>query len=279
MTSSQLALVVESKLGSTYGQDQLRRYLEWLDAEFVGRPCRGVMTLTAQEAPWPARDVAFADTKGIVSAARRWADLHELLEPLTDAAVEDGLAPQLVREFLEMLTDEGLVPVQPLREAELGTVWADSWHIVRRYRDFFAACKDRIGESLGAALIPTSKSERGDWFWQDYLYDDGVRLVVGLFNTDEQEKITPSLRARTPILFLAAKVDHVKAWPRVMRVLEENPPDGWTTGNRWWGERPSIWRPLPPLLSAPSLDEQREALASAATVARAWIDTALVEAK
>jgi hypothetical protein len=32
MTSSRVALVVESKPGSNYGDDQIRRYLEWLNA-------------------------------------------------------------------------------------------------------------------------------------------------------------------------------------------------------------------------------------------------------
>jgi hypothetical protein len=63
-----------------------------------------------------------------------------------------------------------------------------------------------------------------------------------------------------------------------VKALEENPPDGWARGNRWWGERPSIWRPLPQLLAdASTVDEQREALASAVTVARPWIDLALAE--
>jgi hypothetical protein len=278
MTSQQVALIVESKLGSVYGHDQIRRYLEWLDGEFADRPFRGVMTLTAHEAPWSEDDRAFAKERGIVSASRRWADLHELLEPLTDADAEDGLSAQLVREFLEMLTNEGLVPVQPLEGAELETAWADSWRTVRRYRDFFGACKDRIGEMLAADRVPTSRSDRGDWFWQDYVFPDNVRVVVGLFNTDENEKIPLSQRTRAPILFLAAKVEHVDDWPRVVKALEENPPDGWARGNRWWGERPSIWRPLPQLLAdASTVDEQREALASAVTVARPWIDLALAE--
>lgn len=278
MTSPSSALIVESKLGSVYGADQIRRYLKWIEEEFPDRPLRGVMTLTAHEAPWSEDDLRFAKEREIVSAARRWADLHELLEPLTDAAAEDGLAAQLVREFLEMLADESLVPVQPLGDTELGTAWADSWRTVRRYRDFFDACKERISEALGAERVPTSRSDRGDWFWQDYVFPDNVRVVVGLFNTDENEKIPASQRTRAPILFLAPKIEHADDWPRVRKVLEDRRPDGWGLGNRWWGERPSIWRPLPELLlSAPSFEEQREALAAAVVVARPWIDSALGE--
>lgn len=277
LTSSHVALVVESKLGSTYGEGQIRRYLEWLVAEFGSRPGRGLMTLTAQEAPWPEDDIAFAASHGIVSSARRWADLRELLQPLTDEPAGDGLAPRLVREFLAMLSEEGLIPVQPLSAADLGTAWADSWRIVRRYRDFFHACKAPIGEVLGAVPVSSSWSDRGDWFWQDYTFEDGVRVVVGLFYTDEFEKIPASLRTRSPILFIAAKADHLDDWPRLMAALEANPPEGWMIGNRWWNERPSIWRPLAPLLSSGSFDEQRDRLASATVTGRQWIDAGLAD--
>lgn len=80
-----------------------------------------------------------------------------------------------------MLSDEGLVPLRPLDADELTTEWADSWRTVRRYRDFFHACKARIGDVLGAAPVSSSWSDRGDWFWQDYTLEDGVRVVVGLF--------------------------------------------------------------------------------------------------
>lgn len=63
LTSSDIALVIESKLGSTYGDDQIGRYLAWLQAEFRDRPLRGLMTLTAREASWPARDVSFAASR------------------------------------------------------------------------------------------------------------------------------------------------------------------------------------------------------------------------
>jgi hypothetical protein len=277
VTSAELALIVESKLGSTYGDDQIARYLAWLDSTFAERPLRGLLTITAQEANWPAEDIAFAASRGITGSACLWGDLYELLEPLTDETAEDGLAPQLVREFRDMLSDEGLVPLQPLDPAELGTAWADSWRTVRRFRDFFHPCKARIGEVLGAEQVSSSWSDRGDWFWQDYGFDDGTRIVVGLFYTDEFERIPTSMRTGSPILFLAVKADHVDDWPSLATAMEAHPPEEWTTGNRWWNERPSIWRPLLPLISATSFEEQREQLAAAVKVARPWFDAALVD--
>jgi hypothetical protein len=51
---------------------------------------------------------------------------------------------------------------------------------------------------------------------------------------------------------------------------------GWAPAERGWGgERPNVSRPLIPLLSAPTFEEQREAIASAVAIGRSWIDTAL----
>lgn len=72
LTSSEVALIIESKLGSTYSDDQIGRYLAWLQAEFRDRPLRGLLTLTAQEASWPTGDVSFAASHEIVGSARRW---------------------------------------------------------------------------------------------------------------------------------------------------------------------------------------------------------------
>ena len=65
-----------------------------------------------------------------------------------------------------MLSKENLVPMQPLTGNELETAWSDSWRVISRYRDFFHACKEAIREALDAS--PASKSDRGDWFWQDH---------------------------------------------------------------------------------------------------------------
>ena len=90
--------------------------------------------------------------------------------------------------------------------------------------------------------------------------------MVGLYYSDEHETIPPSERSRTPIMFLAARVEHPED---CMKTLEENPPEEWTAGGRWsGGERASIWRPLLPILSALTLEEQREAIASAAAIRR-----------
>jgi hypothetical protein len=275
LTSPSLVLVVESKLGSDYGDAQVRRYLEWLSASTGDRADVGLMTLTAREAPWPVDDVAYAEAQRITGSARRWEELHDLLESSLDDGASGELASRLVQEFLDMLAEEGLIPVRPLSAAELGTAWADSWSVVRRYRDFFHACKEHIGEALGAVPIRNSWSDRGDWVWQDYRFDDGVRIVVGLFCTDEFEKIAASATTRTPLVWMAVQADQIDDWLRVAAALETSPPPGWNAGKRWYGERPNVWRPLGPLLTGGTFDEQREQLAVAVAGARAWIDSVL----
>src|SRR5262249_35916896 len=150
------------------------------------RPHRGLVTLTARAAEWPLADKTFAAERGIVAQARLWEELHEALALVPTAESDLGdrdmngselgeldlgngdLHGQLVGELLEMLTDEGLVQMQPLAADELQTAWSDSWRVIERYQAFFQSCKDAIGEELGAELISGAKSDRGYWFWQDY---------------------------------------------------------------------------------------------------------------
>lgn len=269
--SHQVALIIESKLGSSYGPGQIRKYLEWLADEFEERPARGVLTLTARESPWHSDDLAYAGKRGLVASARRWEELHSVLEPAASADDDNDLSARLVREFLEMLASEGLIPIKPLSQEDLGPRWADAWTAVRRYGDFFDACKGRIADALGAQALSNSWSPRGDWFWQDYAFDGGSRLVVGLLCTDEHEQIPTHAHTRTPIVWLAASAEHLSEWADVAKYLEAHPPDGWTTGRRWYGKRPNVWRPLPSLLAGQTFEDQREALVSAVSVAAAWI--------
>ena len=271
LRSESSVLIIETKVDSVYGDDQIRRYLEWLRDEVDDVPLRGLMTLTARAAPWSPADHELAAAHDIAVAERLWEELHAALAPVV---AEDGnLSSKLVREFLEMLAAEGLVPTQPLTTTELGTLWADSWLVIRRYRDFFHACKDQIAEALDAT--PASTSDRGDWFWQDYNLGGDVRLVVGLFYTDEHEKAPGFVPARGPLLWMAAKVEHADDWPQLMKQLESSPPPGWYVGKRWYGERPNIWRPLALLLVAPTFDGQRDAIAAAVADGRVWLQQAI----
>ncbi len=255
VSSSTVALVIESKLDSSYGDDQLTRYLAWLHREFAARPFRGLMTLTARAAPWPQRDLDFASGNGIHAQARLWEELHAVLA--SAALSEENLATRLVREFLDMLTAEQLVPTQPLTADDLGTAWADSSRVVQRYGDFFHACVAEIAQALDAKPLSNSRSDRGDWFWQDFAFPGGARLVVGLYFSDEGQKGSGFVQSRTPLVWMAAKLDGPDQEEIYAGQLEAHPPAGWRVGRRWYGERPNVWRPLGGLLTASTFDEQR----------------------
>jgi hypothetical protein len=271
LSSESVALVIESKLGSGYGDGQLGKYLTWLDREFADRQYRGLLTLTADEDPWPELDVEFADARGIRAQARLWEELHEALAP---AIGDEDLPAQLVGQFLEMLTSEKLVPMQPLAGNELQTAWSESWRVISRYRDFFRACKDAIAEALDGS--PASKSDRGDEFWQDYaLRRADAHLVVGLYFSDEHEKAPGYVCSGAPIVWMAAKV-FGEGQQEAHKKLNADPPSGWYPEPTWWRERPYVWCPLPPILDeASTFDEQREALAAAVAVGRGWVESAI----
>jgi hypothetical protein len=84
------------------------------------------------------------------------------------------------------------------------------------------------------------------------------------------------VRTRSPLAWVAVKGEHLAEWPRIAARLEANPPEGWTTGTRWYGERPNVWMPLSPLLVGRTFDDQRESLAGAVAVTRLWLDQALL---
>jgi hypothetical protein len=266
-------LIVESKLGTDYGKDQIRRYLRWLARRERSTTRAALMTLTARSAAWLEDDLQLAADAGITAAERRWEDLSRLLERLAASDESDSLDARMVREFLEMLADEGLVPIRPLAATELGTGWADAWRIVRRYREFFHACKDAVAEALGAVALSNSWSDRGDWFWQDHRLPDGSRVVVGFLNTDEYEKIVQ--HSRTPILWTGVLAEGREDWAQLREALWAARPAGWSKGNVWY-RRPTMWRPLGEAIRGESFEEQRDSLADSAREIRAWYDDGLV---
>jgi hypothetical protein len=273
LTGPDFALIVESKLDSGYGEGQIRKYLEWLRSDAVSQPRRALMTLTAAGAPWSASDERYADANGIIRSARRWEELHAAFAALASAARTSEVSDQLVSEFLEMLSEEGLVPIEPLAPSEMREAWANAWAVVRRFRDFFHACKPEIAARTGMSQVSSSSSDRGDWFWQDYRDADGTRLVVGLYFTDENERLPPGAHVRAPIVWFGVLADHLPEWKAVSAWLGAHAPAGWHAGNSWWG-RPTAWRYLSDVVGEGSFDEQRDRLAAAMTAAQEWLAAA-----
>jgi hypothetical protein len=173
LRTESLVLVVESKLGSFYGEGQLGAYIDWLASEHKEAAHRALMTLTAFEAPWPADDLAHAAQLAVVASPRRWHELHTALSPLTSAL--DELQARLVQEFLDMLGAEGLIPVAPLEGQELGDAWSRSWAVIERYHNYFRACTETIGEALQASPQWRAASAQATYVWLDFATAEGER--------------------------------------------------------------------------------------------------------
>lgn len=272
LVGPRLRVIVESKLGSGWGHDQLGRYLRWLGERRDDAELAGLLTLTRRAADWPKADVDFANARGIAARPARWEDLHQLLEERMEQVQPADLSNRIVRDFLDMLAAEDLVPVRALTPDDLGPAWADAWSLVRHYRDFFRACKTHVGAALCARPSNNAWTDsRADLFYQDYEANEG-RIVFGFFYTDENEKLRPHLKM--PILWIGAKSERSDSHEVAHRLADVTPP-GWTAGTAWNG-RPTIWRYLSDVLrGGTSSEEQLAAVATAAGEARAWFDEAL----
>lgn len=269
LRTESLALVIESKLGSVYGEGQLNAYIHWLASEHKDVAHRALMTLTRDDAPWPASDVALAGQLDVVASPRRWRELHTALSVLTSAL--DELPARLVQEFLDMLGAEGLIPVAPLQGQELGDAWSRSWAVIERYHNYFRACTETIGEALQASPQWRAASTQATYIWLDFATAGGEKIVFALEDSDRATGIAPKLRRQAPIIWFAVEAPEWPDWEGALAKLEAAPPEGWRSRGRWWGTRPWIWRYLDDVVGAGSLTEQQSALAAAAVQVREWL--------
>jgi hypothetical protein len=146
------------------------------------------------------------------------------------------------------------------------TSWSEAAATVKRFHEFFSECKEAIGSALAAK--PISNSARHAYAYQDYLWDDGDRIVVGIDAGEWGPR-------HAVTLWMAVEAKHRDDWNQVRERLDATPPEGWTTGKPWWwGERPIVWRYLDEVIGAGTFDEQREQLAKACSVGAYWLRAA-----
>jgi hypothetical protein len=267
LVGDDVALVIESKLESVYGDDQIARYLRWLGSSYPDRR-RGLVTLTAYPAPWSASDRALADELEITPAERRWEEIHDAFGSID---VDGPLAAQLVSEFLDMLEEEDLIPMRPLDHSEFAR-WPDAYGTIERFHGFFFGCRDALGDALSAN--PASKSTSHGYVWQDFTSRlDATRILVGPAET-EGTRVSKAVARNEPIVFLAVSAEHWPDWPVAMNRLEAAPPPHWRKCGRLWGQRPQVWRHLGDVIRDGTFEDQRSRLASACSDAVAWLQAA-----
>ena len=250
-------------------------YLAWLADAHEHRERRGLMTLTAHEAPWSDQDLSRAERVGVKACPHRWEELHGVLQPLADEA-DHSLSGQLVREFLDMLSEEDLIPMKPFLSDEL-TAWHDASQVVERFHKFFRACKEEIGRQFGAKASSNAWSEKPGYAWQDYVFDDGTKIVVGLQDSDSDLVARHALR-HAPVAWMAVEAKEWGDWTEAKDRLEAAPPIGWSVKpSRWWGERPCVWRYVDEIVGEGAFDEQRGRIAAAFSAGVDWLRSAHVD--
>lgn len=266
-------VVVESKLGSGYGEGQLRKYMDWLATNHGDCVQRALMTVTKRPEPWPASDQAHAAEIDIVAAPRQWADLHAVLQVIADES-EEGVATRLLRDFVEMLADEGLVAVEPLAEHELTDAWRRSVLVIEHFRAYFRGCQDALAEALHAQPATKRQPPSPQHVYCDFVTPSSEWIGVGIDCYDGE--LTPRAKPvqNKPIIWLAVEAEAWGNWSAVRPWLDAHPPEHWTVNRQGkWG-RAMAWRYLSDVAGLGSLDSQRTGLVAAASDARAWLEAA-----
>jgi len=269
-----ITFVVESKLQSTYGDGQLRKYIDWLSADHADRAHRVLMTLTEHNAPWPDEDIRHAASLDVIAAPKRWHDLYEALETVAGSPDIDELAARVVQEFLDMLNEEGLIPVKPLEDNELVDLWSRSQAVIGRYHEYFRACRDAIAEALGATPHANRSSAQATYIYQDFETVDGELIGVGFNYSDHDISITPKVYRDAPIVWLTIEAYDWPTWESAIVRLEAKPPDAWRVNPDRWYERPQVWQYLKDVLGTGTFEEQRARLAAACGQGRGWLRSA-----
>jgi hypothetical protein len=273
-TAQSLVLVVESKLKSAYGDEQLAKYVDWLASDHKDCAHRALMTLTEREAPWPKTDIEHAAALGVVPTARRWQDLFVVLAQLAAEPDRDPLSSRVVQEFLDMLTEEGLIPMKPLEGEELLDAWSRSEAVIRRYHDYFRACKDAVAKELDARPHPNRSSATPTHIYHDFETHDGELIGVGLSYSDHVLTIKPKVYRDSPVAWLTIEATDWPDWESAIARLESMPPEGWQLNPDRWYYRPQVWRYLDDVVGTGTFDEQRARFVAACGQARNWLETA-----
>lgn len=268
LTGAGFGVVVESKIDSDFSEGQIDKYLAWLETEQADVPQLALLTLTKRPLS-RQQDAALRGRSRVVGTARLWEDLHAEFEELA-TSLEDQLSIRLVEEFLEMLSEEGLIPMKPLTDSDLNS-WQEAWMTAQRFHAFFGACGEAIREALGAST-KTPGSNSAGYVYRDFIREDSVKVAVQLDASDE-DRVSKSLARKVPVLWLAVEDSGSSDWPAIANRLDASVPPDWHATSRWWG-RPRIWRYLDDVLGSGSFEEQQARLAEACRTALEWLKSA-----
>jgi hypothetical protein len=237
--------VVESKLGSGFGDTQISDYLDYLEPLEGGR---ALVLLTQRPETPPADAVERAEAAGIRLLTQRWHDMsNHLAEP-----GEESLAG----DFVQLLIREGLVKPEPL-DAEDWETWNGGYNVLLRL------------SVLLEELDPVVRSMRPGATWKAPTNGLSKRWIYRVWRVGKEEfgvgfgaAEGDSKPLSEPIAF--AFVGNTEASEQDARrtVGDEAGTGRWSTNERLrarWGllySWPALARPAREVLTAPTFEEQ-----------------------
>lgn len=235
--------LVESKLGSGFGRDQVDSYLSYL-GEQGGR--RALVLLTQRHESVDPRDDATAQRLGVRLILRRW---QEVADDLGEPGEET-----LAGDFIQLLIREGLVKPDPLRASDWNA-WNAGYNVELRLDALLAELDPHV-----VRLLPGSKGRSGAsklWTWRVWS-SKAVDIGLAFLAAEWADRPHTAPVAHCWVLNRLADED---AKLRAVNVRSENRSE-WRESSQLRGALglsqfgPAVARPAEAVLHGDSFDEQ-----------------------
>ena len=159
--------LVESKLGSGFGETQIRDYLAFLGG-CAGR--RALVLLTEMPEAPPLAELERAEELGVTLLSARWQDMSEYLgEPGEET---------LAGDFIQLLIREGLVKPDPLGASDW-EVWNAGYNVELRIDALLGELDPHVSRTLPGARARSGASKLWTWrVWSTGAVDVGLAFLA-----------------------------------------------------------------------------------------------------
>jgi hypothetical protein len=182
ISSTDLNVLVESKLGAGFGESQIDDYLGYLE-DLDGRGALVLLTQRPESPPVALR--LRADKAGVTLIATRWQDM-------TASIAEPG-EESLAGDFVQLLTREGLVKPDPFSHDDW-IAWNSGFQVLLRVSSLLDELEP-IVKQLDPSISKTSTGLTKGWIYRVWR-GDAQELGLGLGPAAEES--TPRTK---PVIF------------------------------------------------------------------------------
>lgn len=159
--------LVESKLGSGFGETQIPDYLDFLGAQMG---MRALVLLTQKPEVVPDQFLDLATESGVVLISARWQTMAE--------CIGDPGEETLVGDFIQLLIREGLVKPKALGSADWET-WNAGYNVTLRIEALLTELDPYVARILPGAKGRSSASKFWTWrAWSTGTVDVGLAFMA-----------------------------------------------------------------------------------------------------